>query len=397
MEIKQAMDILGLNNAEDADVIKSMWRQKVKENQPLSYAKYGEEAVSQAIERLELINEAYEFITVYKDLFGSSDFIFDDSTDYDEDVFEDVWIEDEVFDGTFTDSLTSILIGFDHPDSNFIRNIKKYSINEIYDYYVSYSYGEVDPRVKIGDKVDLFFDKEFKFLSYGKDRYEIIKSSGIEEDDRADNDYFDESILFYIRAGFVKCMQMTVASLSPFSVKIVCSNNVDNIKGALNKVKKAIKATYIQTLMAYKDIYKPETKEIDGYIIHKNVYVDDIEKTSYTLEDINRILGSNIHIQQEQKSVMFYHYSSRMKYYHGHLGVLDYNISIEKAREIFSCTYIFDKVINSSNFAQFLSSIGIEKVYVKKLNDVTAVTTIKVKRAKNGNVSYGFDTIFYDN
>jgi hypothetical protein len=337
-------------------------------------------------------------------LYGISDFLcFCDETAEleetvdEEDVFADVWVEDEIFDSTFTDSLTSILIGFDHPDSNLIKNIRNYRAGETYEYFVNYSYGDVNPRVRIGDKIKLVFEKEFKYVSEDREGYEVITSFGFEEDDRWESDYFDESILYYINAGIITCKQITVNSLDPFSIKLVCVNNVDNFKEVIKEIEKAIKSTYIQTLLVYKNIYKPELTENDGYITFKNLYAADVAKSNYSVDEIQQILGENVEDIKTKRSLAFYHYSSRMKYYHGHMGVLHYEIPFEKAEEIFSLTYLFDQTINSTNFADFLSDISYKKEYVKKLNTVTAVTTISVKRLKNGTLSYNFDTIFYDN
>ena len=163
------------------------------------------------------------------------------------------------------------------------------------------------------------------------------------------------------------------------------------------KIKRAIKSTYVQTLIAYKKIYKPELRETNDYITFKSVYSTDISKSNFSADEIYNLLGAEQSFDTTKKAAMFYHYGSRMKLYHGHLGVLHFDVSLESAEEIFACTYVFDKIIHSTNFEQITNSIQSEKIYVKRLKTTTAVTTIKVKRAKNGNVSYNFDTVFYYN
>lgn len=397
MNVKTAMMLLGLTSAENKETIKSKWRQKMKENHPDKYTEQGEDAVNQATERSKLINEAYEFVIHYIEHFGFSDFEECDIERKDEDSFSEVWIEDEVFDVTFTDSLASILFRFADPDSDLIRNIRGYKIGEEYSYFIKYSDCKVNPRVKVGDCINLVFAMDYSFVSTGYDQYDIISSRYIEENDRYESDYYDDSIVQYIRAGFVNCSRIVVESLDPFCIKLNCANNIENIGNVPNKIKRAVKSTYIQTLIAYKKIYKPETKQGEEYITFESVYAIDVEKFVCSATEIYRVLGETIQYNKTKRPVMFYHYSSRMKCYHGHTGVLHFEISTKKAEEIFSYTLLFDKIINSINFNEVLNSIKGEKVFVKKLDTVTAVTTIKSKIAKNGNVSYNFDTIFYDN
>lgn len=129
MGVKTAKELLGLTCAESIETIKLKWRKRMKENHPDLYMEQGGgEAVNQATERSKRINEAYEFSIRYIELFGHSDFETCDEKEKSEDAYSDVWIEDEVFDRTFSDSLFSILLGFDHPDSNLIKNIQKYNI-----------------------------------------------------------------------------------------------------------------------------------------------------------------------------------------------------------------------------------------------------------------------------
>lgn len=401
MNIKTAMMLLGLTSTEDKETIKSKWRQKMKENHPDIYTEQGEDAVNQATEKSKLINEAYQFAIKYIECFGFSDFKNCDDEgkeeEKEEDAFSDIWIEDEVFDVEFSDSLFRILWGFDHPDSNLIKNIREHKVGEEYSYFIKYSDCKVNPKANIGDHIDLTFGKDYGFISCGFDKYEILSSYYIEESDRYESDYYDDSIVHYIRAGFVSCSRIVIKSLDPFCVELTCSNNLENIECIPNKIKKAIKATYIQTLIAYKKIYQPEIRQTDDYITFKSVYATNVDKCDYSIVDIHQILGATMQYNEANRSVMFYHYSSRMKYYHGHTGVLHFEVSMQKAEEIFGHTLVFDKIINSNQFHEILSTIEGKKVFVKKLKTVTAVTTLKCKTAKNGKASYDFDTIFYDN
>ena len=402
MNIKTAMKLLGLTSSDNKETIKSKWRQKMKEHHPDKYAEQGEDAVKQATEKSKLINVAYEFVIQYIDCFGFDDFITSDDEQnkqnkeeaFSNQSIEDVFIEDEVFDRTFTDSLFGIWMGFDHPYSNLIRNIRKYKVGEEYRYFIKYSVCEVNPKANIGDSIDLM---GYDFVSCGYDKYEILNSCYIEEYDRCESDYFDDSIIHYIRAGFIKCSRMVIKSLEPFCVELTCSNNIENIECVPNKIKYAIKSTYIQTLMAYKKIYQPETMQSDGRIIFKSVYASDVNKCDYSIFDMHQILGAMVQNYEFKRELMFYHYSSRMKYYHGHTGVLHFEISLEKAEEIFGHTLVLDKMINSNKFYELLGGIEGQKVFIKRLRTVTAVTTINSKTAKNGKLSYNFDTIFYDN
>ena len=396
MNIKNAMMLLGLTSIDTKDTIKSKWRIAMKENHPDKFAEKGEGAVKEATEKSKLINEAYEFIIEYIDCFGMDD-IEATANDTNNTAVEDFNIQEEVFDGTFTDSLYTIWLGFDHPDSNFLKNVCNYTVGEHYTYYVKYSYADVDSKVKVGDNVKLATGPVLSFVSSEDETYRVVNNNGIEEDDRFEEDYYDESILYYIYAGFVSCSEMVVESLDPLCIRLSCTNNFANMKDIPKKVKRAIKSTYVQTLIAYKKIYKPEIRETSDYITFKRVYLTDINKSEFSTQEIFSILGDEQSFDFTKKAAMFYHYGSRMKLYHGHLGVLHFDVSLESAEDIFACTYVFDKIIHSTNFQQITNSIQSEKNYVKRLETTTAVTTIKVKRAKNGNVSYNFDTVFYYN
>lgn len=396
MNIKNAMVLLGLTSSDTKDTIKSKWRTAMKENHPDKFAEKGEAAVKAATEKSKLINEAYEFIIEYIDCFGVED-IETTENETKNTAVEDFNIQEEVFDGTFTDSLYTIWLGFDHPDSHFLKNVCNYTVGEHYTYYVKYSYSKVDSNIKVGDNVKLAFGQEPGFVAFEDETYRVASNLGIEEDDRFEDDYYDESILYYIYAGFVNCSKMVVESLDPFCIKLSCTNHFANMKEIPKKIKRAIKSTYVQTLIAYKKIYKPELRETNDYITFKSVYSTDINKSDFSVDEIYSLLGTEQSFDATKKAAMFYHYGSRMKLYHGHLGVLHFDVSLESAEEIFACTYVFDKLIHSTNFHQITNSIQSEKIYVKRIKTTTAVTTIKVKRAKNGNVSYNFDTVFYYN
>lgn len=110
----------------------------------------------------------------------------------------------------------------------------------------------MNPKAAIGDHVNFLFGIDYNFVSCGYDKYEILNSRYIEESDRYENDYYDDSIVHYIHAGFIKCSDIVIKSLDPFCVELDCSNNIENIESVPNRIKRAIKTTYIQTLIAYK-------------------------------------------------------------------------------------------------------------------------------------------------